>query len=107
VQRTRWDVSPLKLGMIAAYYNISYVTVEVYTLSLKERAKIKGLLEVVASSAEFERIPIRRHEEVLLWRIDKKCAIGTRYILLLSNTEKALRVVAGNRDEIFSRRKVQ
>ncbi|KAH9930429.1 Sec63-domain-containing protein [Epithele typhae] len=56
------DVSPLNLGMIAAYYNISYVTVEVYTLSLKERTKLKGLLE-------FESIPIRRHEDVLLRRI--------------------------------------
>ncbi|KZT07923.1 putative RNA helicase [Laetiporus sulphureus 93-53] len=63
------DVSPLNLGMIAAYYNISYVTVEVYTLSLKERTKMKGLLEVVSSSAEFESIPIRRHEDVLLRRI--------------------------------------
>ena len=48
------DVSPLNLGMIAAYYNISYVTVEVYTLSLKERTKMKGLLEVVSSSAELK-----------------------------------------------------
>jgi pre-mRNA-splicing helicase BRR2 len=43
--------------------------VEVYTLSLKERTKLKGLLEVVSSSAEFESIPIRRHEDVLLRRI--------------------------------------
>ncbi|KAG6820013.1 hypothetical protein H0H93_006477 [Arthromyces matolae] len=63
------DVSPLNLGMIAAYYNISYVTVEVYTLSLKERTKLKGLLEVISSSAEFEAIPIRKHEESLLRRI--------------------------------------
>ncbi|KIY72493.1 putative RNA helicase [Cylindrobasidium torrendii FP15055 ss-10] len=63
------DVSPLNLGMIAAYYNISYVTVEVYTLSLKERTKLKGLLEVVASSAEFEMIPIRRHEDAVLRRL--------------------------------------
>jgi pre-mRNA-splicing helicase BRR2 len=81
------DVSPLNLGMIAAYYNISCqsrlphhhlmililvfldVTVEVYTLSLRERTKLKGLLEVVSSSAEFETIPIRRHEESLLRRI--------------------------------------
>ncbi|KAJ7219396.1 putative RNA helicase [Mycena pura] len=63
------DVSALNLGMIAAYYNISYVTIEVYTLSLKERTKLKGILEVVSSSAEFESIPIRRHEEALLRRI--------------------------------------
>ncbi|KAJ7741533.1 putative RNA helicase [Mycena maculata] len=63
------EVSALNLGMIAAYYNISYVTVEVYTLSLKERTKLKGVLEVVSSSAEFESIPIRRHEDTLLRRI--------------------------------------
>ncbi|KIM78188.1 hypothetical protein PILCRDRAFT_824660 [Piloderma croceum F 1598] len=63
------DVSALNLGMIAAYYNISYVTVEVYTLSLKESTKLKGLLEVVSSSAEFENIPIRRHEDALLRRV--------------------------------------
>ena len=45
------------------------VTVEVYTLSLKERTKLKGLLEVVSSSAEFETIPIRRHEDSVLRRI--------------------------------------
>jgi len=41
----------------------------VYTLSLKEKTKLKGLLEVVASSAEFESIPIRRHEDALLKRL--------------------------------------
>ncbi|KAK0449858.1 Sec63 Brl domain-containing protein [Desarmillaria tabescens] len=69
------DVSALNLGMIAAYYNISYVTVEVYTLSLKERTKLKGLLEVVSSSAEFEVIPIRRHEDVLLKRLYERLPV--------------------------------
>jgi pre-mRNA-splicing helicase BRR2 len=63
------DVASLHLGMIAAYYNISYITVEIYTLSLKEQTKMKGLLEVVSSSTEFESIPIRRHEGQLLRRI--------------------------------------
>ncbi|KAG6370880.1 putative RNA helicase [Boletus reticuloceps] len=69
------EVSALNLGMIAAYYNISYVTVEVYTLSLKERTKLKGLLEVVSSSAEFESIPIRRHEDVILRRIYERLPV--------------------------------
>lgn len=45
------------------------ITVEVYTASLQEKTKLKGLLEIVSSSAEFENIPIRRHEDVLLRRI--------------------------------------
>ena len=79
------DVPALNLGMIAAYYNISCechrlavsqwliplldITVEVYTLSLKEHTKLKGLLEVVSSSAEFETVPIQRHKDALLHRI--------------------------------------
>ena len=58
------DVSALNLGMIAAYYNISCKCS--HTMN---RTKLKGLLEVVSSSAEFESIPIRRHEDVLLRRI--------------------------------------
>lgn len=38
-------------------------------MSLKEKTKLKGLLEIVSSSAEFESVPIRRHEDVLLRRI--------------------------------------
>ena len=38
-------------------------------MSLKERMKLKGLLEDVSSSAEFETIPIRRHEDALLRHI--------------------------------------
>jgi pre-mRNA-splicing helicase BRR2 len=45
------------------------MTVEVYMLSLKEHTKLKGLLEVVSSSAESEIIPICRHEESLLRHI--------------------------------------
>ncbi|TFK70690.1 Sec63-domain-containing protein [Pluteus cervinus] len=63
------DVLPLNFGMIAAYYNISYATMDVYRLSLNDKTKLKGLLEVVSSSAEFETVPIRRHEELVLRRI--------------------------------------
>lgn len=63
------DVSPLNLGMIASYYNISYVTIDVFNMSLKDRTKMRGLLEIVSSAAEFEDIPIRQHEDIVLRRI--------------------------------------
>lgn len=61
-------VSSFHLGIIAAYYNISYIIVEVSTCPLKERPMLKGLLEVVFLSAKFETVPIGCHEHILLDR---------------------------------------
>ncbi|CAO1628538.1 unnamed protein product [Sympodiomycopsis kandeliae] len=63
------DVSPLNLGMIASFYNVSYVTVDVFNISIRDKTKMKGLLEIVSSATEFEDIPIRQHEEVILRRL--------------------------------------
>ena len=49
------DVSPLNLGMIGAYYSITYTTIELFAASLTAKTKLKGLLEIVASASEFER----------------------------------------------------
>ncbi|RFU32041.1 hypothetical protein B7463_g4318, partial [Scytalidium lignicola] len=63
------SVTPLNAAMIAAYYNISYVTIQTFLLSLSGRTKLKGILEIVTSATEFESIQIRRHEDNLLRRI--------------------------------------
>ncbi|GAN05971.1 pre-mRNA splicing factor [Mucor ambiguus] len=63
------DISPLNLGMIAAYYNINYTTVDMFSVSLKNTTKLRGLLEIVSSATEFDNIPIRHHEEAVLKRI--------------------------------------
>ncbi|KAH8837569.1 hypothetical protein MCOR27_001688 [Pyricularia oryzae] len=63
------SVTPQNAAMIAAYYNISYITMQTFLLSLKARTKLKGILEIITSAAEFESIQIRRHEESLLRRI--------------------------------------
>lgn len=63
------SVTPLNAAMIAAYYNISYITMQTFLLSLSGRTKLKGILEIVTSATEFESIQIRRHEDGLLRRI--------------------------------------
>lgn len=63
------SVTPLNAAMIAAYYNISYITMQTFLLSLTGRTKLKGILEIVTSATEFESIQIRRHEDSLLRRI--------------------------------------
>ncbi|EXJ57953.1 hypothetical protein A1O7_05376 [Cladophialophora yegresii CBS 114405] len=63
------SLSPLNPAMIAAYYNISFITMQTFLLSLTARTKLKGLLEIVTSATEFESIQLRRHEDHILRRI--------------------------------------
>ncbi|KAK0838657.1 Pre-mRNA-splicing helicase BRR2 [Friedmanniomyces endolithicus] len=62
-------IAPLNAAMIAAYYNISFITMQTLLLSLKRTTKLKGILEIVTAATEFEDIQIRRHEESTLQRI--------------------------------------
>ncbi|KAL8922071.1 MAG: hypothetical protein Q9208_005381 [Pyrenodesmia sp. 3 TL-2023] len=62
-------VTPLNAATIAAYYNISYITMQTFLLSLTGRTKLKGILEIVTSATEFEAIQIRRHEDHILRRV--------------------------------------
>lgn len=69
------SVVPLNAAMIAAYYNISYVTMETFLLSLTGRTKLKGIMEVVTSATEFEAIQLRRHEGGILRRVYEKLPV--------------------------------
>lgn len=62
-------ITPLNPAMIAAYYNISFITMQTFLLSLNSKTRNKALLEIVTSATEFETLQIRRHEEPLLKRI--------------------------------------
>lgn len=42
---------------------------ELFSKSLTSKTKIKGLLDIVANAAEYERIPIRHHEENILKQV--------------------------------------
>ncbi|XP_015771701.1 PREDICTED: U5 small nuclear ribonucleoprotein 200 kDa helicase-like [Acropora digitifera] len=60
------DVSPLNLGMIAAYYYINYTTIELFSVSLNAKTKLRGLIEIISSANEYDRLPIRHHEDTTL-----------------------------------------
>ena len=62
-------ISPLNGSIIAAYYNVSFITMQTLILSLSAKTKLRGLLEIVASATEFESIPIRNHEDEMLMKI--------------------------------------
>ncbi|KAL1643346.1 Pre-mRNA-splicing helicase BRR2 [Diplodia intermedia] len=63
------SITPLNPAMIAAYYNISFITMQTFLLSLNGRTKLKGILEIITSATEFEGIQIRRHEDHVLRRV--------------------------------------
>ncbi|KAJ9624830.1 Pre-mRNA-splicing helicase BRR2 [Taxawa tesnikishii (nom. ined.)] len=69
------SITPLNAAMIAAYYNISFITMQTFLLSLKRNTKLKGILEIATAATEFESISIRRHEEATLQRIYDRCPV--------------------------------
>ncbi|XP_016314696.1 U5 small nuclear ribonucleoprotein 200 kDa helicase-like [Sinocyclocheilus anshuiensis] len=66
------DVAPLNLGMIAAYYYINYTTIELFSMSLNAKTKVRGLIEIISNAAEYKNIPIRHHEDTLLRQMAQK-----------------------------------
>jgi pre-mRNA-splicing helicase BRR2 len=64
-----YDLSPLNLGMIAAYYYITYTTVEVFSRSLTSKSKLKGMLDILCSATEFDTLPMRPAEDEATRRI--------------------------------------
>ena len=57
------EISPLNLGMIAAYYYIQYKTIDIIASSVTEKTKIRGVMEILSASWEFASLPLRYGEE--------------------------------------------
>ncbi|XP_065175302.1 U5 small nuclear ribonucleoprotein 200 kDa helicase-like [Sycon ciliatum] len=66
------DVNPLNLGMIAAYYYINYTTIELFSMSLNAKTKLRGLLEIISNAAEYSDIPVRHHEDSVLAKLSHR-----------------------------------
>jgi pre-mRNA-splicing helicase BRR2 len=70
------EIAPLNLGMIAAYYYLHYTTIELFSRSLAARTKLKGLVEIVCAAAEYDDVPVRRHEERVLRALARRLPTG-------------------------------
>ncbi|PWA00513.1 hypothetical protein BB558_003420 [Smittium angustum] len=69
------ELTPTNLGMIASYYQLRYVTVEMLSLSLSNTTKLRGVLDIICAADEFEKIPIRHKEQQLLAKIANRVPI--------------------------------
>ena len=57
-------ITPLNLGMIAAYYYIQYTSIELIASSVNEKTKVRGIIEILSAATEFTNdMPIRQGEE--------------------------------------------
>lgn len=61
-------ISPLNAAVIASHYNVSFTTMKDFG-RLDNKTKLRGILEIITSAAEFESLPIRLDEEVQLRKI--------------------------------------
>lgn len=64
-----YDLEPLNLGMIAAYYCITYTTIELFAASLAAKTKVKGLLEILCAASEYDQVVVRPGEDGTLKKI--------------------------------------
>ncbi|KAJ2079560.1 Pre-mRNA splicing [Coemansia sp. RSA 988] len=69
------EVTATNLGMISAYYQIRYLTVEMFALSLSAKIKLRGVLDIVSAADEFEALPIRHREGGILARIANRIPV--------------------------------
>ncbi|RDW25348.1 Sec63 Brl domain-domain-containing protein [Yarrowia lipolytica] len=62
-------LEPLNAASIASYYNVSFDTMATLTSALSPKSKYRSILQAVTTAAEFDSLPIRNHEDILLRRL--------------------------------------
>lgn len=62
-------VQSVNLGIISSYYYVKYTTIDVFNYLLNKSIKLKGILQVLASATEFEKLSIRHKEDLALKKL--------------------------------------
>lgn len=69
-------LSPLNLGLIAAFYYVRYTTIDLLNRSLSATIKRKALIEVLCAASEFtDVVPIRFGEDEVLHSLAKEVGV--------------------------------
>ncbi|AGO13973.1 AaceriAGR113Wp [[Ashbya] aceris (nom. inval.)] len=62
-------ISPLNGCMISSHHNVSFQTMHMFMQSLSRSTKLKSIIEILASAAEYEDIPMRQDDFDILRKI--------------------------------------
>jgi pre-mRNA-splicing helicase BRR2 len=63
------DLSSLNLGMIASYYYVRYTTIELFASSIKQKHRLKPVVDLLSQASEFAELPLRRGEDRALQQL--------------------------------------
>jgi pre-mRNA-splicing helicase BRR2 len=77
-QQTEDSVTPLNLGMIAAFYAARYTTLEIFAGSVRPRLRVREALEVLCAASEFEQgdvCRVRQGDGRRIRELSKRCAL--------------------------------
>ena len=55
---------------------------ELFSMSLNNKTKIRGLIEIISNAAEYEAVPIRHHEDSILKQVSAFTAFSFCYPFL-------------------------
>ena len=73
-----------KLLLCGGREEITVKCTELFSMSLNNKTKIRGLIEIISSAAEYENIPIRHNEDSILRQVSRLLGTETfRCYLLL------------------------
>jgi pre-mRNA-splicing helicase BRR2 len=97
VDETGLGIEPENLGTITAYHHISFRTAQTCHDHLNEKSKMKSILQVLSHATEFESLPLRPGDDVLVTRILKhaKFAVSTLALDVRSKTNALLQAHFG------------
>lgn len=63
VEEDEMTLTPLNLGLIASYYYVGYMTLEVFASSLTAKTKMRGVIEILSNAVEFSSLALRHGED--------------------------------------------
>lgn len=66
------SIAPLNGCLIASFYNVSFVTMQMFLSSLSKSSGLRSILETLCRASEFEVVPIREGEFQMLQALHRK-----------------------------------
>ena len=64
--------------------------IELFSVSLNAKTKLRGLIEIISSAYEYERLPIRHHEDATLKQVSNSLNILLQAVCNVSATQGVL-----------------